>query len=98
MYHTGLDVGSTTVKIYVVDDNMSPVYTKYKRHLSDVRNAVLSLLLEACEELGNIRSTLAVTGSGGVGLSQHIGVPFVQEVIAGTAAVKRVAPQTNVAI
>ncbi|MBO4392184.1 MAG: 2-hydroxyglutaryl-CoA dehydratase, partial [Clostridia bacterium] len=98
MYHTGLDVGSTTVKIYVVDENMSPVYTKYKRHLSDVRNAVLSLILEACEELGNIRSTLAVTGSGGVGLSQHIGVPFVQEVIAGTAAVKRVAPQTNVAI
>ncbi|MBQ6052314.1 MAG: 2-hydroxyacyl-CoA dehydratase [Clostridia bacterium] len=98
MYHTGLDVGSTTVKIYVVDDGLSPVYTKYKRHMSDVRNAVLSLLLEACEELGNIRSTLAVTGSGGVGLSQHIGVPFVQEVIAGTAAVKRVAPQTNVAI
>lgn len=98
MYHTGLDIGSTTVKIYVVDDNLSTVYTKYKRHLSDVRNAVLSLILEACDELGDITSTLSVTGSGGVGLSQHIGVPFVQEVIAGTAAVKRVAPQTNVAI
>ncbi len=98
MYHTGLDIGSTTVKIFVADDNMQPVYTQYKRHLSDVRNAVLSLILEACEALGNICSTLAVTGSGGVGLAQHLGIPFVQEVIAGTAAVKHVAPQTNVAI
>ena len=71
MYHTGLDVGSTTVKIFIVDENMKPVYTKYKRHLSDVRNAVLALILEACEELGEIHTTLAVTGSGGVGLSQH---------------------------
>jgi len=98
MYHTGLDVGSTTVKIFIIDENMKPIYTKYKRHLSDVRNAVLSLLVEACDELGNIDTTLAVTGSGGVGLAQHVGIPFVQEVIAGTAAVKRVAPQTNVAI
>lgn len=98
IYKMGLDVGSTTVKILVADDQNEIVYARYKRHLSDVRNTIAELFEECYNTLGNIQTTIAMTGSGGVDISKHLKIPFVQEVIAGTKAVKYYAPQTDVSI
>ena len=98
IYHIGLDIGSTTVKLLVTDDNDKIVYTCYRRHLSDVRNTIAALFEDCYSKLGDFRTTILMTGSGGVSISDKLNIPFVQEVIAGTAAVKNYAPQTNVAI
>lgn len=98
IYKTGLDVGSTTVKILVADENNEILYARYKRHLSDVRNTIAEVFTDCYNELGNIQTTIAMTGSGGVDISKSLDIPFVQEVIAGTKAVKYYAPHTDVSI
>ncbi|MDF2685223.1 MAG: 2-hydroxyglutaryl-CoA dehydratase, partial [Clostridia bacterium] len=98
LFHIGLDIGSTTVKLLVLDDADNIVFLRYRRHMSDVRNTISTLFVECYDELGDIDATIAMTGSGGVSISSYINIPFIQEVIAGTTAVKHYAPKTNVAI
>lgn len=94
----GLDVGSTTVKIVILDENNKILYKEYKRHLSDVRNAVINILNGAKDVLDKKDISVAITGSGGLLLAESIGVPFVQEVIASTEAVETFIPHTDVVI
>ena len=98
LFHIGLDIGSTTVKLLVINETNDIVFLRYRRHLSDIRNTISTLLTECYDELGDIDATVAMTGSGGVGISSYINIPFIQEVIAETTAVNYYAPQTNVAI
>lgn len=98
MYYTGIDVGSTTVKLIVMDENNKICFSCYRRHLSDVRNTILQLMKECFAEMGDFQTTVAMTGSGGVGMANETGICFVQEVIAGTEAVQTFAPGTDVAI
>ena len=94
----GIDVGSTTVKLAVLDDDDALVYASYQRHHTDVRATAKALFREAQRVFGDAALTVAITGSGGLLLSQWLGLEFVQEVIASKAAVKKFAPQTDVAI
>ncbi len=94
----GLDVGSTTVKIAVLDDEGRIMYSDYRRHYADIRTSVLALLEAALMELGNIPVSVMVTGSGGIALAEACGAGFIQEVIAGTTAIRAVCPDTDVAI
>lgn len=96
--HLGLDVGSTTVKIVLMDKNDRLIYGKYERHFSDIKKAIVKLLQEAYEEYKNNDITINVTGSGGMAISKWLGIPFVQEVIASTNTVERFIPKTDVAI
>jgi len=96
--NVGLDIGSTTVKIVVLDSLQTIIYKKYLRHFSNIRSTVVSVLEEASLVLNGSLVTLMVTGSGGFHVSQKLGVPFVQEVIACTSAIKTVIPNTDVAI
>jgi predicted CoA-substrate-specific enzyme activase len=93
----GLDVGSTTVKCVVLDDKKI-VFNYYRRHFSDIAGAVTSLLEGAYSELGNITVQACVTGSGGLSVSKWLDLPFVQEVIAASSAVRAFIPDTDVAI
>ena len=96
MYRIGLDIGSTTIKTAVLDENNTLVRSCYQRHNSDVRAtlyAVLDDLLKIYDDF-----TITVTGSGGISVSEWLGIPFVQEVIAGVEAIKRLIPETDVAI
>lgn len=93
----GLDVGSTTVKIVILD-NKSIIYKKYLRHFSSIRNTVISVLEEAKAVMQGHLVTLMITGSGGYNISQSLEVPFIQEVIACTNAIKAVIPATDTAI
>jgi len=96
--YLGLDVGSTTVKLALLDKNDNVVYEKYQRHFSDTRKTVMELLTELCEEFETGDLKVVVTGSGGMSVAQWLGVPFVQEVIAATNAIERYIPNTDVAI
>ena len=97
-YLAGADIGSTTVKLVVLDENNKQVFGRYMRHFANIRDTFKNLLSEAKETLGDIQIKLKVTGSGSLNLSKLMGIGFVQEVVAEAEAVKRLAPQTDVAI
>ncbi len=96
--HLGIDVGSTTVKLAVLNDDDEIVYAKYQRHHTDVRACARDLFEGAAGLLGATPMTCAITGSGGLLLSQWLGLEFVQEVIASKRAVETLIPATDVAI
>ncbi len=97
-YSIGLDVGSTTVKILVLNEAHEMIYSTYRRHFSDVRSTVQNIIEEVYELLGDVPVTINAAGSGGMGVANILGIPFSQEVIACTRAVETYIPQTDVAI
>ncbi len=94
----GIDIGSTTVKIAILDDGHNILFSDYKRHYANIRETLSSLLQEAYKELGNLTLHPMITGSGGLTLANHLGVPFTQEVIAVATSLQELAPKTDVAI
>nr|WP_212904432.1 2-hydroxyacyl-CoA dehydratase [Clostridium polyendosporum] len=97
-YHVGLDVGSTTVKIVILDRKDNIIFSTYKRHFSDIKNTINEVVEEAVTHLANEKVTVCVTGSGGLLVSKWLNIPFVQEVVASTNAIERFIPGTDVAI
>ena len=94
----GIDIGSTTVKIAILDDSHHLVFSDYERHFANIQETLSSLLDKAYKKLGDLTLSPMITGSGGLTLAKHLGVPFVQEVIAVSTALTEYAPQTDVAI
>lgn len=97
-YSLGIDIGSTTVKIAILDKNNNIIFSDYQRHFANIQETLASLLKKATDQLGNIELAPMITGSGGLALSNHLKVPFVQEVVAVASALEDYAPQTDVAI
>ena len=94
----GIDVGSTTVKLAVIDANDHLVYANYERHHTDVKATARSLFAKAREVVGDAPMRVSITGSGGMLLAQWLDLEFVQEVIASKRAVEVLIPQTDCAI
>ncbi|WP_234118959.1 2-hydroxyacyl-CoA dehydratase [Clostridium hydrogenum] len=94
----GLDVGSTTVKIVLLDNEENILYSKYQRHFSDIKSTIVQLITEAYDKFKDEDVTVMVTGSGGLSVSSWLNVTFIQEVIACTETVQRIIPETDVAI
>ena len=94
----GLDVGSTTVKLVVLDINNNLIYGKYKRHFSDIKNTIINLMEEAYLEFKDCNISIMITGSGGLAVSKWLNVAFIQEVIASTKTVEEFIPEADVAI
>ena len=94
----GIDVGSTTVKVSVIDESNEILYAVYRRHHADVRATVLEVLKEAADYFPQTKITVSITGSGGLLLAQWLDLTFVQEVIASKTAVETFIPKTDVAI
>ena len=101
----GIDVGSTTVKVAILDDNDKILYGDYQRHRADIRSTIITVVNKALDFLekevegGSSRTVTAkVTGSGGLSVSGWLNIPFIQEVIAATTSVKKLIPQTDVVI
>lgn len=95
----GLDIGSTTIKCVVLDDQNHFIYQSYERHFSQI--------IESCGQLlAKIRSRfpeqqeayLAISGSAGIGIAENTAIPFVQEVYAARVCVNRLLPNTDVVI
>ena len=97
-YYLGIDVGSTTVKLYLTDENDKCLFSKYTRHFSDVRKTIYGLLIEVKNQMGDIDLYPVMTGSGGLSLADKLGISFIQEVIACTKTVETYIPQTDVVI
>lgn len=98
LLHVGLDVGSTTVKIIVMNSNEETIYEDYRRHFSDTKNTVCQVLSELAEKYPNNTFTLALTGSGAMSAAKFLGVNFIQEVVSCKRAVEKYIPQTDVVI
>src|SRR5690554_2762877 len=98
LLHMGLDVGSTTVKLVVLDKNDKIKYSKYQRHFSDIRKTIYELVDETCAIFDGDDLTVTLTGSGGISVAQWLGLPFEQEVVAAAGAVEKLIPHTDVAI
>lgn len=97
-YTLGIDIGSTTVKIAILDKADNLLFADYKRHFANIQETLADLLQEAWEQYGEMTLHPVITGSGGLTLADHLGVPFVQEVIAVSSSLQKLAPQTDVAI
>ncbi|MDR2888229.1 MAG: 2-hydroxyacyl-CoA dehydratase [Lachnospiraceae bacterium] len=98
MHTLGIDIGSTTVKIALLDADHQILFSDYARHYANIQETLSTLLQRAFSTLGNLTVHPMITGSGGLTLSNHLKVPFVQEVIAVASALQELAPQTDVAI
>ena len=96
--HVGLDVGSTTVKIIVMDKNLNTIYKNYQRHFSDTKNTVCNVLEDLLLKYPNNTFTLALTGSGAMSAAKFLGVDFIQEVVSCKRAVEKYIPRTDVVI
>jgi predicted CoA-substrate-specific enzyme activase len=94
----GIDIGSTTVKVAVLDDNNNILFSDYRRHHANIKETLSGLISDAFEKLGNITVYPVITGSGGLNIAKHLGVPFTQEVIAVATSLQTLAPKTDVAI
>ena len=97
-YRLGIDIGSTTVKVAVIDDCGKLLFADYERHYANIQETLASLLKKCREQLGEISLRPSITGSGGLTLSGHLHIPFIQEVVAVATALQDFAPQTDVAI
>lgn len=97
-YTLGIDIGSTTVKIALLDENKTLLFSDYQRHFAEIQDTAARLIKEAYDKAGDLSVSPAITGSGGLTLAKHLGVPFVQEVVAVSTSLKEFCPLTDVAI
>ncbi len=96
--HVGIDVGSTTAKIAILDHNQELIFSRYERHYSDFKSTVTGLVEQAYARFRGAAVTVMVTGSGGITVAEACETDFIQEVIAGTEAIRAICPETDVAI
>jgi len=93
-----IDAGSKTIKVVVLDSDGTLLYSLYRRHLANIRETVQDALHELVWRYGDIEGSVAITGSAGIGLSELLGLPFVQEVIATTHMVNVAMPDADAII
>ncbi len=97
-YALGIDIGSTTVKVAILDEKNNIIFSDYERHYANIQETLAMLLKRGFEITGEANLYPMITGSGGLTLSKHLNIPFVQEVVAVSTALNDYAPQTDVAI
>ena len=98
LYTLGIDIGSTTVKVAILDEGHNILFSDYKRHFADIRKTLKELISDAYGRLGDMKVHPMITGSGGLTLANHLEIPFVQEVIAVSTALKDYSDKVDVAI
>ena len=96
--HVGLDIGSTTVKIVILDSNLKCIYSSYERHFSDTKTTLYNVLNKFTKDFPDSTFTISLTGSGALDISKVLEVDFIQEVISCKSAVETIIPQTDVVI
>ncbi len=97
-YSLGIDIGSTTVKVALMDSKKNLLFSDYERHYANIRETLKTLLEKAYKEVGNVTVHPMITGSGGLTLANHLGVPFTQEVIAVSTSLEDLTTGCDVAI
>lgn len=94
----GLDVGSTTIKMIVLNENNDMVFHQYLRHLSDITATLRAMIARAQDVFCQKLLSVMVTGSAGISVSRDYGLSFIQEVVACSHAIRAILPATDTAI
>ncbi len=95
----GLDIGSTTIKCVVLDDDNKLIYSTYERHFSQITDKIAEILDRVRGEIDGVENALvALSGSAGMGVATDCGIQFVQEVFATRVAANTFIPGTDVVI
>lgn len=97
-YSAGIDIGSTTVKLVIINSENQLIYGKYKRHQARTQETLCELLSDAKDVVGSCELRVKITGSGAINLGKTLNIDFIQEVVAVATALKTYYPQTDVAI
>ncbi len=95
VYRIGLDIGSTTIKLVVLDAKGENVYLKYRRHNARIRENLLEMLGEVRDRVGDAEVVFHVTGSIGMGVAERCGLAFTQEVVAATNFIRHKYPDVS---
>ena len=95
----GIDIGSTTIKCVVLDDQGNIIHKSYERHFAMITEKTREVIGGLIEKFNITEPVVcAVSGSAGMGLAERAGVPFVQEVYATKVAISNRLPDTDVVI
>ncbi len=97
-YKIGIDVGSTTVKVVVLDTEQNIVHKGYCRHQANVQETLITELREVIEVIDGEALKINITGSAGMGIGERVGIPFVQEVVAAVEAAQKLYPKAHTLI
>ncbi|MFA6334812.1 MAG: acyl-CoA dehydratase activase-related protein [Bacteroidales bacterium] len=89
----GLDAGSTTIKIVVVNNAGEILFKEYRRHHADIAGALISIFGQLKQSMGDRPASLTITGSAGMGIAERCKLPFIQEVVASCEVVSQKYPQ-----
>ena len=94
----GIDIGSTTAKIVILNSAGEMVFSDYRRHNAETLATLQAILQEAMQKLGNFKADVLVTGSAGMGIAEKYELPFIQEVIASAEVVHQRHPEVRTLI
>jgi len=97
-YKMGIDVGSTTVKVVVLDNNTQIIYKSYCRHQANIQQTLVDELRKVAAQFTDALFNINISGSAGMGIGERIGISFVQEVVAAVEVVKNVYPEAHTLI
>ncbi|MEI0567279.1 acyl-CoA dehydratase activase-related protein [Brachyspira pulli] len=92
IFKAGIDIGSTTAKMVVYDNNDNMIFKTYVRHNADIKDTLLSILENLQAMHGDLKLSLSMTGTAGMGVCEKTGISFVQEVIASSTAIRKIYP------
>ena len=95
LFKTGVDVGSTTLKIIILDEKNKVVFRSYKRHKADVSGVFAAELNEINRLLPDVQFSIMITGSAGMGIAERLQIPFTQEVVASIEVIKNIYPDAH---
>ena len=98
LVYLGLDVGSTTVKLIVLNKDYKVIYSRYERHFADIKKTIKEFINDAYDNFKDKDVMIMTTGSGGLAVSKWLNISFIQEVISSTKAIEKYYPQTDVVI
>jgi len=98
LHRMGIDVGSTTAKVVILNPQDDVVFSAYRRHNTETVVTLQDILRGALRSLGNVKANLLVTGSAGLGVSEKFDIPFIQEVVASAEVVRQLYPEVKTLI
>jgi predicted CoA-substrate-specific enzyme activase len=90
----GIDIGSTTLKLIILNGANEIVYKIYRRHKADINKVLTEELNTVTQQFPDVKFTVNITGSAGMGIAERTGIPFIQEVVASIEVIKKQYPQT----
>lgn len=93
MKRLGIDIGSTTVKVAVIDEEHNILFSEYKRHFANIKETLKELVDNAAKELGNTEVAPTITGSGGLALAEVIGIPLSRRLYASPRRLRTMRPR-----